>query len=138
MQVDSTFSPTHLRERRESVTPVPIYASAVIIVYAKSSCHTLQCPSSLSLCLFYLSHSVSLSASFWLSRTRKHTRRHTQTHTRTLESQWFSFCESELSEGTVWAFVKTELQRQRNSFPTAAKKEKKKPFQESHIVPAVF
>lgn len=81
MQVDSTFSPTHththLWERRKSMTPIPIYASAVIIVYAKSLCHTLplQCPSSLS-----------------IARIR--------THMHTLESQWFPFvrasCQREL------------------------------------------
>lgn len=46
---------------------------------------------------------LSLSVSLWLHCTHKHT--HNYAHT------WVavvSFCESELSEGTVWAFVKTE------------------------------
>lgn len=109
MKADATLSPMHAHTRlwEDSESMIP-YIQRACVTHSHSN-------------VPLLTHTAFLCLSPWLPWMQKHTEWRARTHTHT----WVpvvSFGESTLSEGTVWAFVKKELQRQRNLFPTVPKK----------------
>lgn len=127
MKVDSTSSPTHTRtyQWQRGELMIPIYSSAVIIVYAQSSCQTLplQCPSSL---LHYLFISLALAPS--------HTKTHTKTHTAalTLKSQWLPFVRASCRRELCGLLLKRR-NAEAEKFISNCGKKKGKSFQERQI-----
>lgn len=132
IQVDSTCS-SHARTFTPSRDTVNDTHTHLCISGNNCICKELMSHTPTPMSLFSLTLSLYLSHAGSLSRISTHRDTHT----------WVavvSFCESELSEGTVWAFVKTENCRGREiHFQLRQEKKKNEAFSgKSHCTCSVL